>query len=357
MGIGATRNTGLNLFSKPKIFIQGKSRDAVILLNQQRADGNDQVMCLNGLAGLTLLRIYTKVPQLRLDIFFNHSNGIGAKRYGLLLVFYQIDMGIYMKTTGDRTIKSISHIVVLTAAMFLFSLLPGKGMAAAPLYSDFYQAAYDNCAMTATEQGAGDCQHVLVGCLQEVFTCAQKSDCKVMQDAGLQSLECNPSAPHPYDCMNSLEPIIIQLITDGQCNKAFDPGALTLKQPGCGNKVVELNETCDDGNTLDGDECPSTCKDPAQLCGNGVLDPGEDCDAGTENGKVAAGCDIQCKSFPTEEKATEVDKVQQTTADVTTTPSAANCSLNKSAPTTSAPVFLLWGFGLLSSVYLIQRRI
>jgi len=32
--------------------------------------------------------------------------------------------------------------------------------------------------------------------------------------------------------------------------------------PGCGNGVVEfdLGETCDDGNTMDGDNCPATCK-------------------------------------------------------------------------------------------------
>lgn len=32
--------------------------------------------------------------------------------------------------------------------------------------------------------------------------------------------------------------------------------------PGCGNGVVDfgLGETCDDGNTLDGDSCPATCR-------------------------------------------------------------------------------------------------
>jgi cysteine-rich repeat protein len=28
----------------------------------------------------------------------------------------------------------------------------------------------------------------------------------------------------------------------------------------CGNHVVEPGETCDDGNTVDGDACPSTCR-------------------------------------------------------------------------------------------------
>ena len=40
-------------------------------------------------------------------------------------------------------------------------------------------------------------------------------------------------------------------------------GQLPAKAPGCGNGVIEgfapLNETCDDGNTLDGDSCPASC--------------------------------------------------------------------------------------------------
>jgi cysteine-rich repeat protein len=40
-------------------------------------------------------------------------------------------------------------------------------------------------------------------------------------------------------------------------------GELPPKAPGCGNGVVEgfapFNETCDDGNTVDGDSCPASC--------------------------------------------------------------------------------------------------
>lgn len=28
----------------------------------------------------------------------------------------------------------------------------------------------------------------------------------------------------------------------------------------CGNSIVETGETCDDGNTVDGDGCSSTCQ-------------------------------------------------------------------------------------------------
>jgi cysteine-rich repeat protein len=40
-------------------------------------------------------------------------------------------------------------------------------------------------------------------------------------------------------------------------------GELPPKAPGCGNGIVEgfppFNETCDDGNTVDGDSCPASC--------------------------------------------------------------------------------------------------
>src|SRR5437016_4864562 len=35
----------------------------------------------------------------------------------------------------------------------------------------------------------------------------------------------------------------------------FTPGGPAV----CGDGVIELGETCDDGNTMDGDNCPATC--------------------------------------------------------------------------------------------------
>jgi cysteine-rich repeat protein len=63
----------------------------------------------------------------------------------------------------------------------------------------------------------------------------------------------------------------------------------------CGNNVVEPNETCDDGNLVDGDGCDSNCTVTA--CGNGVLTAGEACDDGNTSNTdacldtcVAASC-------------------------------------------------------------------
>ncbi len=79
---------------------------------------------------------------------------------------------------------------------------------------------------------------------------------------------------------------------------------------GCGNRVVELYETCDDGNLIDGDGCSSAClteygytcsasgggctktQVDITLCGNGVLDAGEVCD--DANKVDGDGCSSIC---------------------------------------------------------------
>jgi len=60
----------------------------------------------------------------------------------------------------------------------------------------------------------------------------------------------------------------------------------------CGNGILEGNEVCDDGNTIDGDNCSSTC-DAENFCGDGVLNTSEACDDGnTTNGD---GCSSTCE--------------------------------------------------------------
>ena len=60
----------------------------------------------------------------------------------------------------------------------------------------------------------------------------------------------------------------------------------------CGNGILEGNEVCDDGNTIGGDNCSSTC-DAENFCGDGVLNTSEACDDGnTTNGD---GCSSTCE--------------------------------------------------------------
>ncbi|QQR84278.1 DUF4215 domain-containing protein [Candidatus Peregrinibacteria bacterium] len=61
----------------------------------------------------------------------------------------------------------------------------------------------------------------------------------------------------------------------------------------CGNSVVEAGETCDDGNTDNGDGCSSVCAlEAGSVCGNSVVEAGETCDDG--NAVAGDGCSAVC---------------------------------------------------------------
>ncbi|MEZ4298958.1 MAG: hypothetical protein R3B70_28675 [Polyangiaceae bacterium] len=65
----------------------------------------------------------------------------------------------------------------------------------------------------------------------------------------------------------------------------------TCSVPTCGDGVVnQMDEACDDGNDIDGDECDSNCTIPG--CGNGVVVAPEECD--DMNDVNGDGCDINC---------------------------------------------------------------
>ncbi|WNG51199.1 DUF4215 domain-containing protein [Archangium minus] len=65
----------------------------------------------------------------------------------------------------------------------------------------------------------------------------------------------------------------------------------------CGDGIRQEGEACDDGNSLDGDGCSSTCAS-TEVCGNGITDKaaGEVCD----NGDNPQGeCSSDCRSYAT----------------------------------------------------------
>ncbi len=65
----------------------------------------------------------------------------------------------------------------------------------------------------------------------------------------------------------------------------------TLAGPLCGNGVLDLGETCDDGNADESDACLSDCQ-PA-TCGDGFVRSGvEQCDDG--NAVQNDGCSTRC---------------------------------------------------------------
>src|SRR5690606_4854239 len=60
--------------------------------------------------------------------------------------------------------------------------------------------------------------------------------------------------------------------------------------------VRDVDEVCDDGNTVSGDGCSADCRD-LETCGNGQRDPGEVCDDG--NRISGDGCSADCLSAET----------------------------------------------------------
>lgn len=61
----------------------------------------------------------------------------------------------------------------------------------------------------------------------------------------------------------------------------------------CGDGILDVaTETCDDGNTVSGDGCSSTCQIETK-CGNGIVESGEACDDG--NTASSDGCSSTCQ--------------------------------------------------------------
>lgn len=83
--------------------------------------------------------------------------------------------------------------------------------------------------------------------------------------------------------------------TDGDgCDSSCQ---VEMYMPICGNGMIEPGEECDDGNPLDGDGCSAGCTiEIVPACGDGNVDPGEACDDG--NTVDGDGCDSSCQIEP-----------------------------------------------------------
>jgi cysteine-rich repeat protein len=62
------------------------------------------------------------------------------------------------------------------------------------------------------------------------------------------------------------------VLSHGACQQAI-----------CGDGIVDAGESCDDGNTNDGDGCSSTCQEELSQCGNSIVEGSEQCDDGNVN--------------------------------------------------------------------------
>jgi len=77
-------------------------------------------------------------------------------------------------------------------------------------------------------------------------------------DAPLSTCSSSVSCPSYPNCQG--QPI---------CNTATGLCSAPTRCSVCGNGTVEFSEQCDDGNTLNGDHCSSTCR--TEFCGDGIV--------------------------------------------------------------------------------------
>jgi len=101
---------------------------------------------------------------------------------------------------------------------------------------------------------------------------------------------CGSVTPDPPQCETATDCVA----SGSQCGvgSCFEGKCLfTPDESCCGNGVLDEGEECDDGNTANGDDCPSTCS--TAVCGDGEVGGGEECDAGDAN---ANSPDAPCRS-------------------------------------------------------------
>lgn len=106
-------------------------------------------------------------------------------------------------------------------------------------------------------------------------------------------VETNPYATNP-GANQTLERINNQ----DSNNNGLDFRIVPTVFPGaCGNAVLETDEECDDGNTINGDGCSALCRleTTSSICGNGIIENGETCDDGntTNNDGCSATCQLE----------------------------------------------------------------
>jgi len=109
------------------------------------------------------------------------------------------------------------------------------------------------------------------------------------------------TADHPADGTGKCGDGVLNVGVNGTGEQCDDGNTVSgdgcssscqLEAAVCGNGKVETGEECDDGNTTSDDGCSSTCKKESK-CGNGMVETGEQCDDG--NTVAGDGCSATCQ--------------------------------------------------------------
>ncbi len=167
---------------------------------------------------------------------------------------------------------------------------PVEPEAAEGTFPRFYKDLYELCTHASREMGLQPCGSAVQYCMNETFSCYRSAGCTLSKD-NPPKIECKTRQPScgPPDVT---ELMAIYRGRGNVCSELPNP----LDVAGCGNAITELGESCDVSNKADQASCPADCGIVAgSRCWDAHVDAGEECDAGIQNGKLSAGCDLECK--------------------------------------------------------------
>lgn len=170
---------------------------------------------------------------------------------------------------------------------FLYSVLPEKSTAATSSVSGTVEAAEEDCTPGTKVCGEWDTTNCdTTG--ERSRTC--NDGCTTTTETGICGGGGSPPPPPPppvcgtYSCSYGACVDGQRTVTCGDlCSSTTTQEACTIGVCGDGTVNTGSGEECDDGNTVSGDGCSSSC----QLefgCGNGTVDTGEQCDDNNTTG-------------------------------------------------------------------------
>jgi|GEM_PF-1783789 len=105
---------------------------------------------------------------------------------------------------------------------------------------------------------------------------------------------CSAECKKVPQCADKLDNDVDDLIdlADPDCTDSTDDSE--FPEAKCGNNFVDPGETCDDGNSINGDGCSENCQTEPAICGNGRAEGKEECDDG--NTVDDDSCSNSCKT-------------------------------------------------------------